>query len=66
MQENIKRLCAERGLTIQKLEDEAGIASGTIGRWGRDGKLIPSVDKVKKVADALGVTVDELLKDNDS
>jgi transcriptional regulator with XRE-family HTH domain len=62
---NIKRLCTDQGLTIQQLEDKAQIAAGTIGRWGRDGKLMPSVDKVKRVADTLGVTVDELLKEED-
>lgn len=66
MLENIKRLCALQGLTIQQLEDRAQISAGTIGRWGRDGKLMPSVDKVKRVADTLGVTVDELLKEVDA
>lgn len=64
MVENIRRLCAEQGLTIQQLEDRACIASGTVGRWGKDGKFTPSVDKVKRVADALGVTVDDLLKED--
>jgi len=60
---NIKRLCTVQGLTIQQLEDRAQISAGTIGRWGQDGKFMPSVDKVKRVADVLGVTVDELLKE---
>lgn len=64
MLENIKRLCDAQGFTIQQLEAKAGVANGTIGRWGRDGKKIPSVYKVKKVADVLGVTVDELLKED--
>ena len=64
MLENIKRLCAEQGITIQQLEDKANIAAGTVGRWGKGGKLLPSVDKAKRVADALGVTVDELLRDD--
>ena len=62
MLENIKRCCEAQGLTIQQLEEKAQIAAGTIGRWGKDGKLMPSVDKVKRVADVLGTTVDELLK----
>ena len=60
---NIKRLCTVQGLTIQQLEDRAQISAGTIGRWGQDGQFMPSVDKVKRVADVLGVTVDELLKE---
>lgn len=62
---NIKRLCTSRGLTIQQLEDRAQISAGTIGRWGQNGKFIPSVDKVKRVADALGVPVDELLREEE-
>lgn len=62
MVENIKRLCSAQGLTIQQLEAKAGIPTGTIGRWGKDGKFMPSVDKVERVADTLGVTVDALLK----
>ncbi len=64
MVENIKRLCAMQGLTIQQLEAKAGIPAGTIGRWGKDGKYIPAVDKVKRAADVLGVTVDELLRED--
>lgn len=63
MVENIKRLCSAQGLTIQQLEAKAGIPAGTIGRWGKDGKYMPAVDKVKKAADVLGVTVDELLRE---
>lgn len=61
--ENIKRLCAERGMTVQQLEEKANVAAGTVGRWGKDGRFTPAVDKVKRVADALGVTVDELLQE---
>ena len=61
MVENIKRICAERGMTVQQLEERANVAAGTVGRWGKNGKFTPAVDKVKRVADALGVTVDELL-----
>lgn len=63
MVENIKRICAERGMTIQQLEERANVAAGTVGRWGKDGKFTPAVDKVKRVANALGVTVDELLRE---
>lgn len=57
----IRALCKERGLSLRQLEQDAGIANNTICRWGDN---IPSVDKVKRVADALGVTVDELLREN--
>lgn len=65
MIENIKRLCSAKGMTIQQLEERANVTAGTVGRWGKGDKFMPSVDKVKRVADALEVTVDELLKEGD-
>lgn len=53
-------LCKERGITFCKLERECGIGNGIIGRWKTSA---PSITNLKKVADFLGVTVDELLKD---
>jgi transcriptional regulator with XRE-family HTH domain len=48
------------GITISKLEAEMGFGSSTIRKWATSA---PSVDKLKKVADYFGVTVDELLKE---
>lgn len=63
MLENIRRICKERDLSILRLEREAGLAAHTMCRWDKN---IPSVDKVKRVADALGVTVDDLLRKENS
>lgn len=60
MLEKIKELCKAKGLSLRQLEQEAGIALNTITRWGEN---VPSVDKAKKVADALGVTLDELMRE---
>jgi transcriptional regulator with XRE-family HTH domain len=48
------------GITISKLETEMAFGSSTIRKWAASA---PSVNKLKKVADYFGVTVDELLKD---
>lgn len=58
--ENIERLCRERKISIAALEREAGIGNGVIRRWG---KLNPRVDLLKRVADRLEVSVDDLLKE---
>lgn len=58
--ENIERLCRERKISIAALEREAGIGNGVIRRWG---ELNPRVDLLKRVADRLEVSVDELLRD---
>ena len=54
----ITQLCKEKGTTIAKLERETGISNGTIGRWGISS---PTVEKLEKVADYFGVSVDWLL-----
>lgn len=58
--ENVKTLCASQGISIAKLEQAAGVGNGTIGKWRNS---MPSVETLKKVADHLKVTVDELLKE---
>lgn len=58
MVENIRRLCAARGITFAELERETNIGNGIIARWQNSS---PRVDTLKKVADYFGVTVDELL-----
>ena len=59
MYAEVKRLCKENKLTVTKLEEIIGVGKNTLNRWDTNS---PSVDKVKKVADYFGVTVDELLK----
>ena len=55
---NIVFLCQKAGISIAKLEKETGIGNGTIGRWD---KSSPTVDKVKRVAEYFGMSVDELI-----
>lgn len=54
----ISELCKEKGISVAKLERETGISNGTISRWGTSS---PTVEKLEKVADYFGVTVDSLL-----
>ena len=56
---NIKRLCAERGISLNDLEQMTGIGKNTIYRWDEHS---PGIDMVLKVAKTLGVTVEELLE----
>ena len=53
----IKELCAEKKLTIQKLEAAAGLANGSIGKWA---KASPKAESVAAVAEVLGVSMDYL------
>lgn len=60
MVEKIRQLCKQSGNTLASLERTLGLGNGTIARWSVN---MPSVDKVKAVADFFGCSVDELLKE---
>ena len=57
--DRVKALCDERGLSISQLETMAGLGNGTIGGWRVS---VPAVDTAKRVADALGITVNDLIE----
>jgi len=54
----IKEYCTKRGLSISDIEKALGFSNSAIYRWDNNS---PSIEKVKKVADYLGVTVNDLL-----
>ena len=60
--ERIRQICSEKGLTIQRLEQTAGLTNGCVSKWAVSD---PKVSNLKKVADVLGVTVDALLTEDD-
>ena len=57
--QNIKSIADSQKVSIRKIEQDTGITLGSIYHWNA---VKPSVDKVAKVANYLGVTVEELLK----
>lgn len=59
----IRRLCEEKGITINQLETNVGLGHRLISRWADHS---PNVDTLKKVADYLGVTIDYLLNQDES
>lgn len=56
--ERIKELCDRKNITIAALERTLDFGNGTIRRWSTTS---PSVDKLKLVADYLGVNMDYLI-----
>ena len=64
MVEKIKALCKEKGTSMYKLEKELNIGNGTIGKWGKNGR-VPNYANLSAVASALGVTVAELTGEAD-
>lgn len=56
--EKIQRLCDNRKITIAALERECGLGNATVKKWSNS---VPSGDRLSKVADYFGVSVDYLL-----
>ncbi|RRG17819.1 XRE family transcriptional regulator [Weissella viridescens] len=57
--ENIKRVANERGLSLKQTALKAGLSENALYRYNQG--VEPKYETVKKVADALGVSVDYLL-----
>ena len=55
---NISNLCEEKGISIARLERECGLGNATVRGLKNS---MPTADKLKRVADYLGVSVDSLM-----
>lgn len=60
--ENIKALCKTKGITISKAESDMGYARSTLCKIDKN---TPSIDKLQKIADYFGVSI-EYLKNGES
>lgn len=58
LKERIKSLCKERGISMNKLEDELGFGKGYISKLGTSQ---PNASKLQKIADFFGVSLDYLI-----
>lgn len=54
--ENIRKRCAEKGITLAELERRTGIGNGVIRRW-EFSKGSPPVDRLNLIAEVLETTV---------
>lgn len=58
VRDRIKELALSANITLPDLEKELGFGAGTISKWKTS---VPSADKLAKVADYFGVSVDYLI-----
>lgn len=58
--ENLKRARESLGLTGDELAEKAGVGIATVRGLEAGGRINPKTDTLKKLADALGITVAEL------
>lgn len=56
----IKKICQLKGISIRQLEADLEFSSGSVCKWDEN---VPSWDRVTKVADYLGISLEELIKD---
>lgn len=59
MYEIFESLLRERGITSYRVAKDTGITSATLSDW-KNGKSQPKVDKLQKIADYFGVSLDYL------
>lgn len=59
---NLSRILKERNLSVPQLSKGAGVTHENIYKILKEKNKNPGVYTVKKIADYLGLTIDELLK----
>lgn len=61
---NIRRLRTEAGLTQLELAEKLCYSDKSISKWER-AEALPDISVLKEMADLFGVSVDELIRDNE-
>lgn len=60
MYEIFDRLMKEKGITAYRVSKDTGISQATLSDW-KKGRCIPKADKLQKIADYFGVTIEYLI-----
>lgn len=55
----LRQLRRDKGLTQNQLAQRAGVAQGSLSQW-ESGAVKPSLDSAKRLADALGISLDAM------
>ena len=65
MYEIFEKLLKERGITAYRVARETGVTTSTLTSW-KQGKYVPKMDKLRKIADYLQVSVEYLMTGEES
>ena len=57
--ENLKKIMSEKGLSVTKVSQLSGVGKSSISQY-LSGKNVPTSERIKVLADAIGCTVEEL------
>ncbi|MBA4697797.1 MAG: helix-turn-helix transcriptional regulator [Ruminococcus sp.] len=60
--DKVSKKAIEKGISINLLENTAGVSTGSIYKWNT---VSPTIRNLSKVATVLGCSIDELLKDEE-
>lgn len=61
MYKNFEKLLKNTNKTIYRVSKDTEIAPTTLYDW-RDGKSVPKIDKLKKLADYFGISIDYFIE----
>ncbi len=61
--EKVQYLCEQKSITVYRLEQETNLTKGSIRKWNES---LPSSDKLYKVSQYFGVTMESLLEDKEN
>lgn len=56
--ENVKAICAEHNTNVYRVEQELGFPRSSICKWDENK---PSIERVKRLADYLGESIDRIV-----
>lgn len=62
--DNVKKLCKEKGLTIESVANKAGLTIDSYNSYRRH-KNLPRADEATKIAEVFGTTVERLVTGED-
>lgn len=60
MYEIFEKLCKDRGVTVYRVCKDTGIGTGSMSNW-KAGRYQLKIEKMQKIADYFGVSVDYLM-----
>lgn len=60
--EQVKEVAKSKGYSINRLEKELGFARSSISKFNKN---VPSMEKIKQIADFLDVSVSDMIGDSD-
>ena len=62
--EKLLALRTEKGLSQEDLAEQMGVSRQSVSKW-ETGQSVPDLDRIIKLADLFGVTVDELVREGE-